>query len=103
MEARGVVRKVAAERIEVLYDAAVRAYPMDKELSRGYIRLLEEIGRHYKVRIGKEMAAGICKRCSQPLVAGHNLELRVIAAEKRRVYRCRDCRAVNSLPFPVKK
>jgi RNase P subunit RPR2 len=103
VEARGLVRKVAAERIEILYGAAARAFPKDKELSRGYIKTLEEIGRHYKVRIPKGIAAQICKKCSLPLVEGQNLEIRVVAREKRRIYRCRSCGSTNSLGFVLKK
>ncbi len=98
-EARGVIRKVAAERIEILYDAAVRAFPEDRELSEGYIRLLEEIGRHYKVKIGKRIAAQICKRCSQPLIEGTNSQIRIIAKDKRIIYRCIVCGGTNSLAF----
>ncbi len=101
-EARGAVRKIAAERIEILYDAAVRAFPRDRELSKSYIRTLEEIGRHYKVRIPKDVAAIICKKCSLPLIAGQNLEIRVIAGQKRRIYRCKACGKVNSLDFRLK-
>lgn len=102
-EARGTVRKIAAERIEILYGAAVRAFPKDEELSKGYIKTLEEIGRHYKVRIPKEVAAHICKNCALPLVEGQNLEIRVIAGEKRRIYRCKTCGETNSLNFVLKK
>ena len=102
-EARGTVRKIAAERIDILYDAAVRAFPRDKDLSRGYIKLLEEIGRHYKVRIPKEMAAVICKSCTLPLIAGQNLEIRVLAGQKRKIYRCKICKDTNSLGFELKK
>ena len=98
-EARGIVRKVAAERIDILYEAAVKAFPTDPELAKSYIRLLGEIGRHYKVRIDKEMAAHICKKCAAPLVEGLNLDVRVIAREKRRLYRCRECGTTNSLSF----
>jgi len=97
------VRKIAAERIEILHEAAVRAFPKDKELSRVYIKTLEEIGRHYKVRIPPRVAAQICKGCSLPLVEGQNLEIRVIAAQKRRIYRCKLCGKTNSLAFSLKK
>lgn len=102
-EARGAIRKIAAERIEILYGAAVRAFPDDKALSKNYIKLLEEIGRHYKVRIPKETAAQICKSCALPLIEGQNLEIRVIAKEKRKIYRCKSCGATNSLSFDLKK
>lgn len=102
-EARGTVRKIAAERIEILYGAAVRAFPKGKEISSGYIRTLEEIGRHYKVRIPKDIAAGICKNCSLPLVEGQNLEIRVIAGQRRRIFRCKTCGKTNSLDFTLKK
>ena len=98
-EVRGTVRKIAAERIEVLYEAAVRTYPKDKDLSKGYIKMLEEIGRHYKVKIPSEIAAHICKECSLPLIEGVNSQTRVIAKEKRIIYRCVGCKSTNSLAF----
>jgi RNase P subunit RPR2 len=99
MEARGVARNVAAERIEILYDAAVRTFPKDKNLAREYIGILEEIGRHYKVRIPKEIAARICKKCSIPLIEGVNSQTRIIARDKRIIYRCLGCKGTNSLSF----
>jgi RNase P subunit RPR2 len=101
-ESRGIVRKIAAERIEILYGAAVRAFPSDRDLSKSYITTLEEIGRHYKVRIPKGMAARICKSCSTPLIEGVNLQVRVIAADKRTIYRCAQCGNTNSLAFAGK-
>jgi RNase P subunit RPR2 len=100
-EARGLIRKISAERIEILYAAAVKAYPKETGLARGYIKLLLEIGRHYKVRIPAEMGAHICKECYLPLIEGLNCEQRVIAKEKRIIYRCKNCRSVNSLAFKV--
>ena len=98
-EARSLIRKIAQERIEILYDAAVRVYPKDQELAKEYIKLLEEIGRHYKVRIPKATAAHICKKCNAPLIEGQNLEVRVLAGQNRRIYRCKVCRSTNSLSF----
>ena len=80
----------------------MRVYPKDQELSKDYIKLLEEIGRHYKVRIPKAMAAHICKRCNLPLIEGLNVETRIIAREKRRIYRCRSCGSANSVAFAAK-
>jgi RNase P subunit RPR2 len=98
-EGRGVIRKIAAERIEILYEAAVKAFPEDQALSKSYIKLLEEIGRHYKVRIPKETAAKICKKCSLPLISGVNSQMRIIAKDKRMIYRCSACQNTNSLAF----
>jgi RNase P subunit RPR2 len=102
-EARGVIRKIAAKRIEILYDAAVKVYPKDQQLAKDYIKLVLEIGRHYKVKIPKRIAAMICKTCSLPLIEGVNSQTRVIAKEKRIIYRCTDCGETNSLVFGVKE
>ena len=102
-EVRGAIRKVAAERISILYDASVRAFPEDKERSKEYIKTLEEIGRHYKVRIPKEIAACICKKCALPLIEGENLVIRVLARQGRRIYRCSVCGKTNSLAFKKAK
>lgn len=103
-DGRGVVKRIAAERIEILYRAAVDAFPKDMELSREYISMLEEIGRHYKVKIPKGIAAKVCKHCSAPLIEGVNSEIRIIAKDKRIIYRCKKCGSTNSLPFskPIK-
>ncbi len=98
-EGRGLVRKVAAERMEILYSAAVKAYPEDAKLSKERIKLILEIGRHYKAKIPVEMAVHICKRCCLPLIEGRNLEVRVIASQGRSIYRCRVCGSVSSMAF----
>lgn len=98
-EGRGVIRKIAAERIEILYAASVKAFPKDPALAKSYIKLLLEIGRHYKVRVPSETAAKICKKCSLPLISGVNTQTRIIAKEKRIIYRCSACQNTNSLAF----
>lgn len=94
---KSIAKKVAKERINILYDRARASLHTDRTLSREYTKTLMDISDHYKVRLPPEMRAGICKECMLPLVHGENLQIRVLARQKRRIYRCTECGNTNTL------
>lgn len=101
MAAKGsnVVRKVAKERIAILYKLAKENLHKEDSLSIEYIKNLRRISEHYKIRLDPEMKVSICKNCNLPLIPGDNAQLRIIGKEKRRVYRCKTCGRTNSQSF----
>jgi ribonuclease P protein subunit RPR2 len=96
---KGIARKIAKERMTILYQKAMDTFPKDSSLSKEYIKNIKQISNHYKVTLSPEMRAGICKKCMLPLIHGDNLEIRVLAKQKRLIYRCKKCGSTNSFPI----
>ena len=86
-----LVRRIAMERMRRLFELARSRGERNDELSsrleRRYVRILREISAHYRVRMPKEMSAGICKRCDRVLIPGVSSTVRV-ASSGYLVYRC---------------
>jgi ribonuclease P protein subunit RPR2 len=98
-DGKGVVKKIAKERMAILYELAKQELHKDTTLSRDYIKTLRLISEHYKVRPDQHQKAQTCKHCDLPLIPGDNAETRVIAAQKRILYRCKSCGRANTLRF----
>jgi RNase P subunit RPR2 len=96
---KSAVRNVARERIEILYELSRDEFKKDKALSKNYISTLIKISQHHKVRLDPKMKAMICKHCKLPLIEGENAQIRIIASQKRKIYRCKICGHTNTLKF----
>lgn len=95
MAAKGsaLVREIAAERISILYELAKDGYKENPELSNRYARLIRQISRHYRVKLGKEVKLHICKKCGSFLVPGSNVSVKMISSKRLIAYKCRVCGA----------
>ncbi len=89
----GVVRDIAKERIDLLYNLAKSEYTSDPELSRRYIRIMREIGRHYKITLPKEIKRGICRKCNTILIPGKSASVRLASGKRYIVYKCQNCKS----------
>jgi ribonuclease P protein subunit RPR2 len=94
-----IVKKIAAERMSILYGLAIDSLKSNPELSKEYVKNIIKISSHCKIRMDPKIRATICKDCKLPLVPGTNSELRIIAREHRKIYRCVACGRTNSLKF----
>lgn len=96
---KGIVKRVAEERIKILYRLAKETLDSDPELSARYVRLIKQIGKHYKIRLGKEIKRNICRKCGVVLVPGKNAKVRVASSRKSVIYICGSCGATNSTKY----
>ncbi len=72
------MRRIARERIEILYDLALReARGGDEELSRRYVEHILNLSRKYNVRLPREMKRSICKECHTILIPGRTAQVRL--------------------------
>src|SRR5271165_3153180 len=93
----GVVRKIANERILILYELA-KTEP-DPELSKRYAKILKQIGRHYKIKLPKEIKMHICKKCGAVMVPGKNMSIRLASSKRHVVYKCIECSSERHLHY----
>jgi len=93
MEKKHLIAAIAEQRVEILFDLAKDVFSNDPELAKRYVKLIGEIGRHYKIRLPKEVKRGICKKCSNLLVPGMNASIRLASSKGFAVYKCLNCGA----------
>lgn len=83
-------RKIALERIEVLFKEAKAMFKDDSKLSDRYVQLARKIAMKYKVKIPSEFKRRICKNCHKYLVPGKNCRVRT--RKGHIVYYCLKCK-----------
>jgi ribonuclease P protein subunit RPR2 len=95
----GLVKKIAEERIQILYRLAKEAHKTDPKLSTRYARLIGQISRHYKIRLEKSIRRGICRKCGSVLIPGSTLSVRLVSSNKSILYKCMNCGNETRIPY----
>ncbi len=96
---KGLERRIATERIEILFGLAKEQAGKRGGLSKRYVSLMRKMSSHYKVSIPKEMKLAICKSCNDIIVPGINGTVRLASTPKRILYICSRCGSSNSLIY----
>ncbi len=83
-------KKIAAERIGILFEQAGLVFHEHPEMSNRYVELARKIAMRQRIRIDREItAAGTCHHCYVFLVPGNNMRVRVHRGNV--VVTCRAC------------
>jgi ribonuclease P protein subunit RPR2 len=69
-------KKIARERIFVLFQRAREFFPEDPLISDRCVALARRISMRHRVRIEREFRRQFCRHCHRYLVAGQNLRVR---------------------------
>ena len=72
-----VTRKIARERIEILFGQALLAFSAHPERSDRYIGIARRIAMRQRIRIDREFRRQYCHHCYSFLVPGKNMRVRV--------------------------
>ena len=75
--ARRRVRRIALERMRILFDKARIVFEQEPELAQRYVDLARRIGMRYKVRVPSEFRRMVCKRCRGFILPGRNCRVRI--------------------------
>jgi ribonuclease P protein subunit RPR2 len=86
-----LVKKIADERISILFGLAEEAIKKDQPISHRYISELRQISTHYKVKIPKKMKNQICTRCDLLLYPGITSKVRMVSSQRYMAYVCDKC------------
>jgi len=70
-------KKVAEERILLLFELAEKNFKKHPERTHRYVTLARLIGMHYRVRPAREQKRRICRHCYHYLVPGNNCRIRL--------------------------
>ncbi len=83
-------RKIALERVKILFKQAKDAFKKDPKLAHRYVHLARKIAMKFKVKIPKELKRKFCKHCYKYLVPNKNCRVRVHNGHI--VYYCLECK-----------
>lgn len=71
------IERIAAERIEILIDNALREVKDNGKLSQSYANLALKIAMRVRIRMPYWMRQLFCKKCKQFIVPGFNSRMRI--------------------------
>ncbi len=86
-----LTRRIANERIGILFRLARDSYADRPGLANRYSHLIREIAMHYRVKIQKSVSSHICRGCGAFLVPGSSASVRIVARQRMRILRCMHC------------
>ena len=89
-------KRIAKERIEILFRQAKGIFKEDPKLSNRYIHLARKIAMKYKVRIPPNLKRRFCKHCYKYLTPGANCRVRM--HQGKVVYYCLSCKKFMRFP-----
>ncbi|MFH1591992.1 MAG: ribonuclease P protein component 4 [Candidatus Woesearchaeota archaeon] len=92
-----IQKKIASERIEILFKEAKKVSKQNLQLSNRYITLARKISTKLKVRIPKEYKKLFCKNCYKYFLPGKTLRTRT--KNKKLIYFCYNCKHITRYPF----
>ena len=100
MLAKKEQKKIASERINILFEQAIARYKKNISLSNRYVKLARKLSMRYKVKILREYKKLFCKKCYTYLLPGKTLRARV--KDKKLIYYCLNCKKITRYPFSRK-
>jgi ribonuclease P protein subunit RPR2 len=72
-----MTKKIARERIEVLFVQALLAFSAHPERSNRYVDIARRIAMRQRIRIDRKFRRQFCHHCYSFLVPGNNMRVRV--------------------------
>ncbi len=94
---KNLIKKLASERIELLFELAGEEYLIDPGRSNRYVRLARRIGMRYRVRLPSHLKRRMCKQCLSFLVPGGNSRVRL--KDGNVIITCLNCGACKRYPY----
>jgi|TARA_Y100000310_G_scaffold191612_1_gene191565 ribonuclease P protein subunit RPR2 len=85
-------RKIALERIIILFSEAKKMFKEDSKLADKYVKLARKISMKYKVPIPSQLKRRFCKHCYKFLIPGTNVRVRTNKGHL--VYNCLNCKHI---------
>ena len=93
-------KRIALERIFILFHMAKEVFSEEPELAQYYVNLAKKIGMRYKVKLPIELRRMSCKHCKSFIFPGINCRVRL---QQRRephvVITCFNCGGFMRIPL----
>jgi ribonuclease P protein subunit RPR2 len=94
-------KRIARERIQILFDLANQEFAKHPERAHRYVELARKIAMRCRVRIPRELKMKFCKNCYKYIMPGVNCKVRLLA--RCVVYHCRECGKDMRYPYKIKR
>ncbi|MEK6973985.1 MAG: ribonuclease P protein component 4 [Nanoarchaeota archaeon] len=95
------LKKIALERVKILFDEAGSVFDEDKKLANDYVRKAKKISMKVNLRIPSYLKRQYCKHCDSYLKPGKNLRVRT--KNGKVVYYCIECKKFARFKLNPKK
>jgi ribonuclease P protein subunit RPR2 len=92
-------KRIAGERIRMLFELAEKEFKKHPERSKRYVELARKIGMRYNVRLTKGMKMRFCSKCLSFLKPGVNCRVRTRKDKLSVVVTCLGCGHVSRHPY----
>lgn len=92
-------RRIARERIAILFTCALECFSSDPAMSDRYVALARRISMKQRVRLERRFRRQFCHHCMRFLAPGVNMRVRV--SRGRVVVTCLSCG--KQMRFPVRR
>lgn len=92
-------KKIAQERIELLFRQAEKAFPKHMQRANRYIQIARRIAMKLNIRLSKVQKRSFCKHCYSYLVQGKNALTRI--RNGKIIIYCQVCKKYSR--YPLKK
>lgn len=90
-------KKIAMERIDVLFKNAEKEFVYNPELSNRYVDIARRIAMRQRIRIPTEYKRKFCRNCHSYAVPGKNMSVRIHRGKV--IYRCCQCGYIRRIPI----
>ncbi len=90
-------RRIAKERIKILFELAEKEFRAHPERSKRYVQLARKIGLRYNIRFSKDLKKKFCKNCNSLLIPGLSSKVRI--KNKILEVKCLNCNEVYRHPL----
>lgn len=101
---KSTAKRIAQQRIQVLFQQAKKVYHDNPQLSSRYVETARKIAMAAKMRLPTVYRRQICKNCKMLLVQGDNCRVRIKQKrESHVVITCLNCGYQTRMPLRKKK
>lgn len=90
-------KKIARERITVLFDEAKSVFKKSPSLANRYVTLARKMAMKYRIKMPREYKRLYCKHCYKFFQPGKTLTTRI--KNKTLIYHCKNCGKIIRYPF----
>lgn len=98
---KSIQKKIAKERISILFAQAAKMYHKDPLLSNRYVTLARKISMKLRMRIAPEYKKQFCKHCYSFLMPGKNSRTRINSGKV--IILCLECNKFMRTPLKKQK
>ena len=96
-------KRIAKERVEILFNLAESEFRKHPERSKRYVELARKIAMKYNVRLPNDLKVRFCRKCNSYLKPGVNSRVRTRKDKQSVIVTCLVCNHVSRHPYKEEK